>query len=148
MTRTNIVQNAKKAHGNCRVCGKPINEGDSYKWAKPNYGAKVVVCSACTITPRMTSSSKMVTIWQEQEGLDQNDPEAIRSLASTAREVGEEYQESCDNQREFFPDSEVAQENEEKAEGLGTWADELESAADSLETALEEVDSAVGNCPE
>ena len=104
MARVTIVKKAQKAQGNCRKCGKPINAGAPYKWAKPRYGAKVVVCANCQITPSMTSSSKMVACWGAVEDIGEagdtrSRAEALRSAAETAREVGEEYQESADNQR-------------------------------------------------
>ncbi len=148
MTKTNLVARAKKDHGNCRACQKPILKGDPYKWAQPRYGAKSVVCDDCQITPSMTSSSKMVAIWDSQESCSKSDPDDIRQLAETVREVGSEYQESCDNQREYFPDSETAQENEDKAQALDTWADELDEVAGTLEEALSEADSKVTECPE
>ena len=146
MARTNVVKSARKAQGKCRVCSKEINVGDPYKWAKPRYGSKVVVCSGCQITASMTSSSKLVAVWEAQEALSfsEDDLEAIaadlRSLAETAREVGQEYQDSCDNQREYFPDSETAQENEDKAQGLDGWADELDAAADDVDNLQSEID--------
>ena len=141
MARTYTVKSARKAQGNCRVCGTPINAGDSYKWAKPRYRGKVVVCSEHQITISMTSSSKMVAIWEAQEDLgkeiaDAGDVEniasALESLAETAREVGEEYQDSAASPREYFPDSSVADENEERAQNLDVWADELDTTANSI----------------
>jgi len=143
MARTNVVKSARKAQGKCRSCGKEINVGDPYKWAKPRYRGKVVVCGSCAITASMVSSSKMVAIWEEMEGINSSDvdslPDSLRTLAETVRQVGEEYQESADNQREYFPNSEQADENEEKANDLDSWADELESAADEIESALAEM---------
>ena len=144
MARTTVVKAARKPQGKCRTCGVDINIGDPYKWAKPRYGAKAVVCGAHQITVSMTSSSKMVTIWEAQESFSPGSPEKaaeeLRGLAETVREVGQEYQDSADNQREYFPDSDVAQENEDKAQELDGWADELESAADDIESLISEVD--------
>ena len=99
MARTNIVKKAKKDHGNCRACGKAILKGDSYKYAEPRYGPKVIVCSSCTITPSMTSSSKMVAVWEAQEAVDKADIEgladAVRDLASTAREAEDAGHLNC-----------------------------------------------------
>lgn len=144
MARVQVVKQARKAQGTCKVCGKIINAGDPYKWAKPRYGARVVVCKDHQITPSMTSSSKMVACWEAQEEIGKASvdglAEALRDAANTAREVGEEYQEGADNQREYFPDSEVADENEERAQNLEQWADELESAADDVEQLFEEIE--------
>ncbi len=143
MAKMNTVKSARKAQ-TCRVCGKPINVGDPYKWTKPRYKGKIAAHPDCTIPISMTSSSKMVAVWEEQAGLNRTDPESVaeglRILAQTVREVGEEYQESADNQREYFPDAEQADENEEKAQELDGWADALESAADEAESELGELE--------
>ncbi len=143
MARTTTVKSARKAL-TCRVCREPINIGDPYKWTKPLYKGKIAAHVGCTIPPSMTSSSKMVAVWEAQETLNRSNaesvPEGLRDLATTAREVGGEYQESADSQREVFPDAEVAQENEDKAQGLDSWADELETAAEEAESELSELE--------
>lgn len=144
MARTHFVARARRAQGNCRGCGKEIVTGDPYKWAKPRYRGKVVVCNSCQITQSMTSSSKMVAVWEAQEAVGKASvedlAEELRSLAGTAREVGEEYQEGCDNQRAYFPDSEMADENEQRAQDLDSWAGELESTADEVEGMMSEIE--------
>lgn len=145
MARQHLVKSARKAQGNCRACRKEIQAGDSYKWAKPRYGGKVVVCAGCQITPSMVSSSKMVAIWEAQELFDASGSisdiaENLRVFAGTVRDVGQEYQDACDNQREYFPDSELAQENEDKAQELESWADELEGKANEIEELQTEID--------
>lgn len=143
MARTNIVNKARKDQGNCAVCHKPINIGDSYKWVKPRYKGKIVACLACTIPLYMTSSSKMVAIYDEIATIDREDTDnagdSLRGLAETVREIGEEYQTAADSQREVFPDSSVADDNEEKAQGLDGWADELDSKAEEADSASEEL---------
>lgn len=145
MAKTTLVKSARKAQGGCRVCGKEINVGDSYKWIKPRYRGKIVACPNCTIPLSMTSSSKMVAIYEDVDALDRSDVggvgDNLRLLAETVRGVGEEYQESADNQREYFPESEVADENEEKAQELDGWADSLESEADEADSEIDELDS-------
>lgn len=144
MARTNTVKSARKSQGGCCVCRKPINIGDPYKWVKPRYRGKIVACPNCTIPLSMTSSSKMVAIYEDVDGLDRTSVESVaedlHALAETVRGVGEEYQESADNQREYFPDSEVADENEEKAQELDGWADNLETEADEAESELQELE--------
>ena len=86
----------------------------------------------------------MVACWEAQEAISKANVEEVadelRTAAETAREVGGEYQEACDNQREYFPDSEVAEENEERANNLEEWASELESAADDVESTISEIE--------
>lgn len=152
MARIHIVKNARKPQGKCMVCRqKEIKVGDPYKWAKPRYKGKIVACINCTIPISMLSSSKMVACWDAQQAITEATKQdfAFEDLASeldmagqTAREVGEEYQESADNQREYFPDSETADENEERAQNLEEWADSLEQAAQEIrdrETKYEEL---------
>jgi hypothetical protein len=57
---------------------------------------------------------------------------ALNDFAATVRETGEAYKEGAENQREYFPDSEAANENEEKGNALCEWADSLESLAAEL----------------
>ena len=150
MARTNIVKSARKEQGLCRVCrdeNKPIGIGDPYKWVKPRFGGKIVAHVDCAIPLSMVSSSKMVAIWEDVDALDRETVEDVadnlHALAGRVRGIGEEYQESADNQREYFPDSEVAEENEEKAQELDGWADSLESEADEAEGEIDELDTLI-----
>ncbi len=144
MPRTTVVKAARKDQGLCRKCRTPIKAGDSYKWAHPRYKSKVVVCANCQITPSMTSSSKMVAVWEAQESFDGSDvatlEDGLNSLAEAARGVGEEYQTAADNQQEYFQGSPIAEENEEKAQSLDGWADELESAAGEVSSGVSELE--------
>lgn len=144
MARTHIVEKARKSPGVCIGCHQVINAGEPYKWVHPRYRTKVVAHKGCNIPLSAVSSSKMVAVWEAVEAFDDSEvtsiPDGLRDLANTAREVGEEYQESADNQREYFPDSEMADENEERAQNLEQWADDLESNADELESAVSELE--------
>lgn len=110
MARVIFVKKARKAQGKCRVCGKDILKDSPYKWTKPRYSSKIVACTDCTIPLSMTSSSKMVAIWESLQSYSGDDvssiPDSLRDIAETAKEIAEEYQESADNQRQYFPDSE------------------------------------------
>lgn len=147
MARTHVVAKARKDQGNCRGCGTAIKAGDPYKWAHPRYRGKVKVCAKCQITPSMTSSSKMVAVWDAQEAVSKADTvediaQALHDLAETAREVGGEYREAAENQQQYFPDSEIAAENEQKADDLESWADDVEGAADEVDNIVgEEVEA-------
>lgn len=142
MPRMNHVKAARKSPGICAGCGKVINAGESYKWAKPRYGAKSVAHEGCNIPISRLSSSKMVAVWEAQEEVGKASTvdaiaQALHDLATTTREVAEEYQEGADNQREHFPDSPTADENEQKAEELEAWADEVEEKAEEVDALLE-----------
>lgn len=150
MARVYSVKKARKDQGNCRACGKPILRGMAYNYKEPRYGGIIKVHANCPMKHYWGSSSKMVAIWEEIDSITANTiaievADALHSLADTVRGVADEYQESCDNQREYFPDSEIAEENEQKATDLTDWADEIESEAgeaedliDGMEALLEE----------
>lgn len=144
MARVYTVKKARKDQGNCRTCGKPILAGMGYKYKEPRYGAVIKVHTDCQMKHWYGSSSKMVAIWEALDSFSTDGSlgdiaSDLEQLVETAREVGEEYQEGADNQREYFPDSAIADENEERAQNLEQWADELENAASEVNSAAEEV---------
>lgn len=137
--RVNRVAKARKAQRPCCKCSTAINVGDSYKWIKGRYGPKRTFCK--DHSPRqsdMTSSDKLARLYSAQESIEDavSLDELITALecaASDAREVGEEYQESADNIRETFSESNTADECEQKHEDCESWADELEQAQQECE---------------
>jgi len=143
MARIYIVKKARKPHGNCKVCGKSIEAGDTYKWTKPRYRGEVCACVNCTIPLSMIFRSKMVAIYDAVTGIAGTSVDSIadvlHDLANTVREVGQKYQEGADAQREYFPGAEQAEENEQKAQDLDSWADEIESKADEAETMVSDL---------
>ena len=143
MAKTNLIKKSRKEY-TCNVCQKPIHKGEPYKFVEPHYMPLVRAHVSCEIPMSMTSSSKMVAIWDAVKAIDTSgDPgdvsSALNDLASTAREVGDEYQEGADNQRQYFPDSEKADESEEKASNLSEWADALEEAASEIDSRVTEI---------
>lgn len=145
MPRVNRVKKARKDQGTCR-CGHVIKAGESYQWAKPRYGAKMVRCANCSFSRSdLTSSDKLARIYDAQDsaadeigswsGDDGHDAlaEILRNAAQEANEVADEYEESAENIREHFESSSTADECEERAEEIRSWAEEMESAADELE---------------
>lgn len=133
------VKNAQKDQGTCCKCNKEIKAGEPYSWIKPQYGTKRVVCGNCHFkNSDLTTSDKLSTVYAAQENAedsvadwDGEDIEDLKSfvsdMASEIRDVADEYQSSCDAIKERFSESSTADECEEKAESLGSWADELES---------------------
>jgi len=132
------VKKARKDQDNCQNCGKEIKRGDSYKWAKSRFGPKLVKCTDCNFRPSELTSSRMGTIYDAQEDINEqiavwesdesSDLSSIlEEFASTVREVAEEYTESAENMPESLQESPVAEECREKADELEGWADELES---------------------
>lgn len=144
MARTNFIKKSRKEY-TCNVCRKPIHIGEPYKFVEPHYMPLVRAHKSCRIPETMVSSSKMATIIDAVAAIDTSgNPEdissALNDLAETARLVADEYQEGADNQRQYFPDSEKADESEEKANNLTEWADTLEEAAEEIEFKTDEID--------
>jgi len=147
MPRVNVVQKARKSQGACSKCQTKIKKGDPYKWIKPRYGMRRVVCGKCQFkSSDLTSSDKLSQVYSAQEdceaaiqGWDGSNgtvddlKDALTTAAGSIREVGEGYQESADNIHQTFSESSTADDCEEKANSLESWADEFESAADDLE---------------
>jgi hypothetical protein len=141
MARVNYVKKARKAQGRCNKCGTEIKKGDAYKFIKPRYGAKKKACDKCRFRQSDTvSSDKLSRVyaaqenaedaigeWDGSEGSADDVKGALEEAASEIREVSEEYQASADSIRDTFTESETADECEEKANNLESWADEMES---------------------
>jgi len=112
--------------------------GESYYWWSFRFGGK----HYSKTPPRpsqLTQSDKLCRLYSAQENIEDaceqaredHDLDALRDAIDTAadeiREVGEEYQESCDNIRDNFEESPTADDCEEKAERCNDIADNLES---------------------
>jgi DNA repair exonuclease SbcCD ATPase subunit len=135
MAKLNTVAHNKKPR-TCKICGKPIEIDTPYKWIHPRYRGRIDAHTDCEIPLSMTSSSKMVSVWESQKAVEQADTvediaQTLHDLASTAQEVAQEYRDGVENQRQYFPDA--GEENEQKADDLESWAEEVESAANEVE---------------
>lgn len=152
MPRVITVKRSQKAQGTCHKCSTPIKKGDPYKFIKPRYGAKKVLCAKCQFRDSdLTSSDKLaraydarddlqaaIAGWDPADGDIESLKEALTTAQEAVQEVADEYQESADNIHNTFSESQTADDCEEKANSLGDWAQELESAADDLEEFDEE----------
>lgn len=145
MTRIHHVMHARKNQGECRVCGKKIKAGDAYKWAQPRYKPKVIVCGDCRIKPTMISKSKTAILEEAMDELDQVSlkglPDQLNYLWETAYEIAQDYQEAAESQREYFPNSSIADRNEEKASDLEYWADSVSEAMRDIKEILIEIEA-------
>lgn len=138
MPRINHVAKARKDQGSCSRCGKKIAAGQPYKWIKPRYGGRKVVCGSCQFRDSDLTSSKVgqvydardnaleeVKNWAPDDGAD-----ALQDIAATAaaeiREVAEEYRSSAEAIRDRFTESPTADECDEKADEIESYADEIE----------------------
>jgi len=138
MPRITTVQKARKEAGRCGGCGTDIKKGDPYKWLKKRYGPRKVRCGKCAFKASDHAGGRLAEVYCAMEdaedqisGWDGEDIEELRGYleeaATNIRDLGEQYQESADNIRQSFSESSTADECEEKAEGLTSWADEIES---------------------
>lgn len=130
------VHHVKKA----RQDNPAVKKGESYYWWKFRYAGKRY--SATRPRPsQLTQSDKLSRYYEAQETIEdldaQGDIQAITEIldfaANEVRQIGEEYQESADNIREYFEGSETADECEEKAYQCETTADSIDEVISSLE---------------
>lgn len=144
MPRVNHIKMCRKDQGNCSRCGTPLPKGSQYRWIKFRFGGKVKRCMKPSCAFRasdLTNSDKLSRLYGAQEdaqdelaALDPSDDafdvqdvkNALEQAIEQIREVGEEYQESCDNIREHIAESPTADECEEKADQCEDWATQLE----------------------
>lgn len=156
--RVNTVEKARKSPGNCSRCNREIAVGEPYRWAKGRYTSKKVRCMAepCRFRQSdLTGSDKLSRVYAAQENVEdvlatwtpEDDVEgsflqdALNDAAEQIKEVGEEYQQSADNILDAFSGgSATADELQEKAESLDSWATTLEDAANEIEPFNEEFD--------
>lgn len=142
MPRINRVAKAQKDQGKCGKCQTPILKGMPYKWIKPRYGGKRIVCDKCQFSDSDLTSSKMSQVYDARDSAlaelgkwsPEDGAEALRDIGTTAaeaiREVGEEYQSSADSIHDRFSESTVADDCEEKANSLEDYASEIEEAVE------------------
>lgn len=123
------VHHVKKARKDNKVCKK----GESYYHWTP-YGSGKRYSKTYPRGSQLCSGRKS-EVMASQEGLADDleaasDAEAIKAACENCAEAfrgqGEEYNESAENMREYFPDSEQADNMEEMGNSLETQADELE----------------------
>lgn len=176
--RVHHVKRARKDQGKCRTCGGEILRGHAYKWIKFRYGSKQVKCVNCNFRPSELTQGKMSQVYAAQENVEdflvqwEGDLDdltgEVESAIDEVRDVAEEYRESADSQRAHFPDSEVADECEEKADELDDWVGTLENLSlepfegerndddepvdpdeftEWMEAIKETVETAFGECP-
>lgn len=133
MSRVKTVKNNYKEL-TCGKCHQAIPKGAGYLWTKPRYGSRKVRClkPACAFKPSDLSSSKAAIVHdaiddarkQIQNAESQDDIQSIlQSVAETAREVGQEYQDASD----AWAGGNGHPDFQEKANQCESFADELDS---------------------
>lgn len=150
MARVTYVKKSQKDQGNCRRCGKAIKCGEPYFWFANRIGGSSIRKNYCADhRPRMsdTTTSKMSSVYAARENVDdivqaasgdwkayaESLSEALNEAAQTSRDVAEEYRDGVSNMPEGLQQGSIAQESEEKADALDSWADALENAAAELD---------------
>lgn len=144
--RTHGVKKAQKDQGACLKCHKPIKAGDAYSWLKGRHGPRKVVCATCHFSDSdRTGSDKLARVYDARDAAQEavakwaveDDVEDLKSTltecAEALREVAREYQESADNIHQNFSESSTADDCEEKATEIESWADEVADAVDNAE---------------
>lgn len=119
----------------CGRCHNPIKKGDTYRWAKPGFRARVkkIRCMepTCRFRRSELTTSNMGAAYAAQETAEDTIADAtnledikaaMSDVAEGFREVSEQYQEASDNWA-------GGQGHDEWQE----WADQLEEAAGTCE---------------
>lgn len=132
MSRVKTITNNRKPL-TCGHCHETIPKGAGYHWTKPRYGSRKVRClkPACAFKPSDLSSAKSAVIHdaiddardQIQSAESHDDIQSIlQSVADTAREIGQEYQDASD----AWAGGNGHPDFQEKADQCESFADELE----------------------
>ena len=140
------VHHVKKARKDNPV----VKKGESYYWWKFAYSPKRY-SKTYPRASQLTQSDKLSRYSEAQEtGGDIDTQEhvldiviVLEEVAGSVREIGEEYHESADNIREYFAESETADECEEKCYMCEGTADSIEEAIVSLEALTEVEEEAI-----
>lgn len=143
----------------CGRCGKTIEPGERYFTWSFRYGGAHFACSAHYPRASELTQSKMGQVYAALENAedavalatDLDDVEvAVQGAAEGVREVADEYREAAEAM------GAAGAENEEKADSLEGFADELESwepafvedeEGDALESAKDEARERLGEVP-
>lgn len=139
------VHHVKKARKDNPVAKK----GESYYWWKNRYGPKRY-SKTYPRQSQLTSSDKLARIYEAVEDIQDvldgvgnfafdksyvdSMIDALREAADSVTEVGEEYQESADAIRDYFVESETADEIEEKVSSCEYFVAALEEAINDIES--------------
>lgn len=144
--RVHYVKSARKAKKarTCR-CGHTVQPGEPYKWAEPRYGGMKYWCKNHSPKRSELTSSKLGSVYDAQDDFDVSDAtsaediqDALRTVAETATEVADEYQESIDAMPEGLQEGHVAEEMREKIDALQEYSNNLDSWTGDDEGDLEE----------
>lgn len=120
----------------CHRCGGEIEYGQPYKWFKLKQargGIKRSYHPDCPIRPSDRTTSRMGQVWDAQAEFDPYSYESpeelltgLEALADVVQGVADEYRESVESMESGFGHrTSQADELEERAEALESWADEL-----------------------
>ncbi len=143
MPRVHFVKKARKDN-------PAVQKGQPYYWWKFMYSPKR--CSATRPRPsQLTQSDKLSSYYEAQETVEDIDTQehvldiviVLEEVAESVRGIGEEYQESADNIREYFEESDTADECEEKCYMCEGTAFSIEEAVVNLEALTEVEEEAV-----
>ena len=118
-----------------------VAKGDMYyKWStRMTVGKSYVSRIHRSKTPpsrsQLTSSAFYQAIYSAFGDTKINEPQDVRDLAETVREIGQEEQSKLDNMPEGLQQGSTGELLQERIDACETSADELDSLADEWETA-------------
>lgn len=149
----------------CIKCGKDITPGQTFYWWEKRFGGTYRQHTACGYPrPSQLSNRKTAQIedvlqdldltsisYQLPDGFEPQEEgnaididqvveqitEALSDVASTARDVGQEYEASADNMPESLQQGYQAEAMRDVAQRLEEWADQLEDPCSSGSTAVD-----------
>lgn len=130
------VHHVKKA----RKDNPAVKKGEAYFWWKFAYAPKRY-SKTHPRASQLTQSDKLARYYEAQETIEDLDAlgdiadivEVLEEVAENVQEIANEYQESADNIRDYFPESEIADECEEKANACEETFACIEDAVSTLQ---------------
>lgn len=148
--RVTDVAKAMKDAGECGKCGEKLLKGSAYRWIKPRYGSRRVRCMkpecrfrGSDLASNDTVSQALAAHENAEDALYALDEKAdlddfaciLTDLADELDNAKDEFQEKADNIRNYFPDSQQADDLEEKAGEVESFIDSCRDfdAADHLQ---------------
>jgi len=153
--RVTLVNKCRQSPGKCGCCGKPINTGDGYKWWKFRYSGRFVRCLEPKCAPKQSQlisnpfQSALAAIGENMstafgEARTGTDPllavQAVRDAAEELRNLGSEQQDKFDNMPYGLQQGDTGQLLENRANECEDKACTIESYADDAESAWESKD--------
>lgn len=150
--RVTHVSKSRKSPGKCHKCGCTIHKGESYRWFQFAFSPKTIRCAKPECMPTrsdLTRSEFYRSLFAIEDafskamgaGKQAVDPTIVASAARDAAEELRNLASECEDKRSNMPeglqDSDTGQLLETRAQECNDKADEIESYADDAESKWE-----------